>query len=125
MTLPRTLTLVRSRDEIAGEIVEEFDRLVGQPFTPTRERPCPEMLPRGVRLAGCFDQYGNPIVYAVQSNGRLAYSLPWREGERLEDIEAILWDMLDAMDPLPIPVLTRFRAADVLPRVGPEAPANR
>lgn len=64
-------------------------------FVPTRERPCPVMRSRGVRVMDYFDHAGNPVVHAVDEDGRTVAWLPWTEGVTLESVEDELWAMLN------------------------------
>lgn len=100
MTAPiRALTLVR---DAPAEAIEALERRINAalPFTPTRERPCPEMLERGVYVCQWFGPNGNPILVAIQSDGRCVQWLPWREGDSYAMIVAQLWSMLNQLDPV-------------------------
>jgi hypothetical protein len=94
------LTLTRSsRSDFRTSLIGELDARLDAPFTPTRERPCPIMKTRGVYLSDSLDDNGNPWVFAVMANGRVAHCIKWREGDSLEQMTADLWDILDERDP--------------------------
>ena len=107
MTLPRTLTIVRSDDlrhRIETEV--ELDRDLGlapkivPPFVPTRERPAAVMVGRGVHFLPWFDFNGNPLAVAVQSNGRVAHWQSWLPGQSFDDFVADLRQTLNNADPV-------------------------
>lgn len=88
-----------------AELVRALEERIN--FVPTRERPALEMKKRGVYLSNSFDPNGNPVVYAIRADGRaVAQTLPWLEGDDVDDLIAQMWVLLDRADP-PISLPTR------------------
>jgi len=98
MTSPRLHILTREEEaafEVAG-MDARLDRT--NEFLPTRERPVPGWLERGVHVAPWLDASGNPIVVAVQTNHRLLTWQPWLPGQTYEQVASGLQDLLDDTD---------------------------
>jgi hypothetical protein len=68
-------------------------------FTPTHDRPVPQMRSRGVWIADFFDGQGNPVVQAVDSRHRVVCAIAWLKGQTEEEITALLWSELDRLEP--------------------------
>src|SRR5690349_3613172 len=100
MTQPRLELHSPTRHEVAAGIVEALDRTIDAPFMPSRERPSPEMLDRGVWTCGWYDVNGNPLLVAVQSCGRIATWASWLPSQTYEEVVAELQGVLDRADPI-------------------------
>lgn len=103
----RVLRIVRADDDRTPLVdreraIQKIDERIN--FRPTRERPAYVMKKRGVYVSNSFDPQGNPVVYGIRADGRaIPYALPWLEGDTLEELETLVGERLDQLDPPAIP----------------------